>query len=285
MTTATLPETTVVAGPRQVSLSDGLRDTSVIMRRNVMRNLRLPELIIFATIQPVLFLLLFNYVFGGSIGQSLGGAFGGKYINYLLPGMLVQTAMFSAMQTAIGLTEDLSAGVIDRFRSLPIARSAVLAGRTLADMLRSVFVVTLLTVVGYVVGFRTADGLPKLVVGLIFCLLFGFAISWVMAFVGLAVKTPEAANSAAFLPLFPLMFASSIFVPVDTLPGWMQAFAENQPVTVLSDTMRGFILGDEFLATHRFSMTQLVLYSLFWIGLILFVAVPLAVRKYRRTVA
>jgi ABC transporter DrrB family efflux protein len=285
MTTATLPEATVLTRPRQVSLSDGLRDTRVIMRRNVMRNLRLPELIIFATIQPVLFLLLFNYVFGGSIGQSLDGAYGGKYINYLLPGMLVQTAMFSAMQTAIGLTEDLSAGVIDRFRSLPIARSAVLAGRTMADMLRSVFVVTLLTIVGYIVGFRTADGIPKLVVGLVFCLLFGFAVSWVMAVVGLAVKTPEAANSAAFLPLFPLMFASSIFVPIDTLPSWMQGFAENQPVTVLADTMRGLILGDEFLATSRLSMSQLVLYSLFWIALILLVAVPLAVRKYRRTVA
>jgi ABC transporter DrrB family efflux protein len=285
MTTATLPKSSVASDVGRVTLSKGLSDTAVILRRNMVRNMRLPELLIFATIQPVLFLLLFNFVFGGSIGLSLGDAFGGKYINYLLPGMLVQTAMFSSMQTAIGLTEDLSNGVIDRFRSLPIARSAVLAGRTSADLVRSLFVVTLLTVVGYLVGFRTADGIPMLALGIILCVLFGFALSWVMAFVGLAVKTPEAANSAAFLPLFPLMFASSIFVPVDTLPGWLQTFAEYQPVTVLADTLRGFVLGDEYLALHRWSLSRLVLYSVLWIALILLIAVPLAVRKYRRTVA
>ncbi len=285
MTTATLPEAAISGDAHRISLIAGLRDTSVIVRRNMVRNVRLPQLLIFATIQPVLFLLLFNYVFGGSIGLSLGGAYGGKYINYLLPGMLVQTAMFSSMQTAIGLTEDLGNGVIDRFRSLPIARSAVLAGRTSADMVRTLFVVSLLTIVGYIVGFRTADGLPKLAIGLIFCVLFGFALSWVMAFVGLAVKTPEAANSAAFLPLFPLMFASSIFVPVDTLPSWMQGFAENQPVTVLADTMRGYVLGQEFLSTSPRSLTTLSLFSMFWIVVILVIAVPLAVRKYRRTVA
>jgi ABC transporter DrrB family efflux protein len=285
MTSATLPETTAGAGTTRVSLADGFRDTIVILRRNMLRNVRLPQLLVFATIQPVLFLLLFNYVFGGSIGLSLGGAYGGKYINYLLPGMLVQTAMFSSMQTAIGLTEDLGNGVIDRFRSLPIARSAVLAGRTSADMVRTVFVVILLTVVGYLIGFRTTDGSPRLILGLVFCVLFGFSLSWAMAYVGLAVKTPEAANSAAFLPLFPLMFCSSIFVPVDTLPGWLQPFAENQPVTILADTMRGLILGDEFLATTSRSMTQLMLYSVLWIALILAVAVPFAVRKYRRTVA
>ena len=268
-----------------VGLKQTIRDTGIIVKRNAMRNIRIPQLVLFATVQPVMFLLLFNYVFGGSIGLSLGDAFGGKYINYLLPGMLVQTALFSSIQTAVGLTEDLSAGVIDRFRSLPIARSAVLAGRTLADMTRTLVVMTLLLVVGFIVGFNAPGGILRTLAAIFLCALFGFSMSWVMALVGLVVKTPEAANSAGFLPLFPLMFASSIFVPPETLPSWMKGFANNQPVTVLSDTLRGLILGDEFMATQSRSLSGLILYSLFWIALIIVVFAPLAVRKYRRTVA
>lgn len=268
-----------------VSPKQALRDTWIILRRNVMRNIRIPELLLFATVQPVMFLLLFNFVFGGSIGQSLGDAYGGKYINFLLPGILVQTALFSSIQTAIGLTEDLAAGVIDRFRSLPIARSAVLAGRTLADTTRTLVVMSMLLGVGFLVGFSAPGGLLRVGTGLALCALFGFSMSWVMALVGLLVKSPEAANSAGFLPLFPLMFASSIFVPPETLPSWMTAFANNQPITVLANTMRGLILGDEFMATQTRSLTGLILYSLFWIAVILAVFAPLAVRKYRRTVA
>lgn len=268
-----------------VSLKQGIRDTWIIVKRNAMRNVRIPELVLFATIQPVMFLLLFNFVFGGSIGQSLGDAFGGKYINFLLPGMLVQTALFSSIQTAVGLTEDLAAGVIDRFRSLPIARSAVLAGRTLADMSRTLVVMTLLLAVGFLVGFSAPGGVLRVLLGLGLCALFGFAMSWVMALIGLLVKTPEAANSAGFLPLFPLMFASSIFVPPETLPSWMKGFANNQPITVLADTLRGLIIGDEFMATHARSLSGLILFSLFWIALIIAIFAPLAVRKYRRTVA
>ncbi|MFT7474840.1 MAG: ABC transporter DrrB family efflux protein [Verrucomicrobiales bacterium] len=268
-----------------VGLKQAIRDIAIILKRNAMRNVRLPELVIFATIQPVMFLLLFNYVFGGSIGSSLNDAYGGKYVNFLLPGMLVQTALFSSIQTAVGLTEDLSAGVIDRFRSLPIARSAVLAGRTLADMTRTFFVMLLLLAVGFIIGFDAPGGPLRTLAGLALCALFGFAMSWVMALVGLVVKTPEAANSAGFLPLFPLMFASSIFVPPETLPSWMKGFANNQPITVLSDTLRGLILGDEFISTQSRSLGGLVLYSLFWIVVIIAVFAPLAVRKYRRTVA
>lgn len=277
--------TTTMTPAHKVGLNQAIRDTRIIVTRNAMRNVRLPELVLFATVQPVMFLLLFNYVFGGSIGMSLGDAFGGKYVNYLLPGMFVQTALFSSIQTAVGLTEDLSAGVIDRFRSLPIARSAVLAGRTIADMIRTFVVMLLLLAVGFIIGFDAQGGLVRTLAGLLLCALFGFAMSWVMALVGLTVKTPEAANSAGFLPLFPLMFASSIFVPTETLPSWMQGFATNQPVTVLSDTLRGLILGDEFIATQSRSLTDLILYSLFWIALIIIVFAPLAVRKYRRTVS
>ena len=210
--------TTSLVHTRGVGLKQATRDTGIIVKRNAMRNVRIPQLVLFATVQPVMFLLLFNYVFGGSIGLALGDAYGGKYINYLLPGMLVQTALFSSIQTAVGLTEDLAAGVIDRFRSLPIARSAVLAGRTLADMTRTLVVMTLLLAVGFLGGFVAPGGLLRTLAGICLCALFGFSMSWVMALVGLVVKTPEAANSAGFLPLFPLMFASSIFVPPETLP-------------------------------------------------------------------
>lgn len=276
---------TTTATTQRVGFKQAVHDTRIIVWRNAKRTVRIPELILFATVQPVMFLLLFNYVFGGSIGLSLGDAFGGKYVNYLLPGMLVQTALFSSIQTAVGLTEDLAAGVIDRFRSLPIARSAVLAGRTLADMIRTLFVMTLLLAVGFLIGFRAPGGLIGILAGLALCALFGFAMSWAMALVGLTVKSPEAANSAGFLPLFPLMFASSIFVPPETLPSWMMGFANNQPISVLSDTMRALIIGDEFLATQTRSLTGLVLYSLLWIAVILVAFAPLAVRKYRRTVA
>lgn len=277
--------TTTAARPTRIGPRQAARDTLIIVRRNAIRNVRLPQLVLFATVQPVMFLLLFNYVFGGSIGMSLGDSFGGKYINYLLPGILVQTALFSSIQTAIGLTEDLSAGVIDRFRSLPIARSAVLAGRTLADMVRTLFVMTLSLTVAVAIGFRTGGGIGGMVAALALCALFGFAMSWTMAVLGLTLRNPEAANSAGFLPLFPLTFASSVFVPIDTLPSWLAGFARNQPVSILADTVRGLTLGDEYLAGHRFSLSQLIGFSLGWVVVILAVFAPLAVRLYRRTVA
>lgn len=281
MTTATVP----TAASSRSGLSQTVHDIALITKRNLTRNIRVPELILFATVQPVMFLLMFNYVFGGSIGQSLGDAFGGKYVNYLLPGMLVQTALFSSIGTAVGLTEDLTNGVIDRFRSLPIARSAVLAGRTISDMLRTISVITLLIGVGFLIGFEAPGGFIQVVLAILLCGLFGFAMAWVMTIVGMIVKTPEAANAAGFLPLFPLMFISSIFVPSQTLPSWMQGFANNQPVTILSDTIRALVIGDEFTAQNDRSLGGLVAYSFFWIGLILLVAIPLAVHKYRRTVA
>ena len=232
-----------------------------------------------------MFLFLFNFVFGGSIGQSLGDAFGGKYVNYLLPGMLVQTALFSSIGTAVGLTEDLANGVIDRFRSLPIARSAVLAGRTIADMVRTIAVIILLIGTGFLLGFEAPGGFFGVVLAVLLCGLFGFAMAWIMALVGLIVKSPEVANSAGFLPMFPLMFASTIFVPPETLPSWLEGFASNQPISILSDTVRALVIGDEFTAQNGRSLGALVGYSFFWIAAILLVFVPLAVRKYRRTVA
>ncbi|MDH3539804.1 MAG: ABC transporter permease [Acidimicrobiia bacterium] len=268
-----------------VTLTQTAHHIGVITKRNLLRNIRLPQLVLFATVQPVMFLLLFNYVFGGSIGGSLGDVGGGDYINYLLPGILIQTVVFGATQTSLGLTEDLAGGVIDRFRSLPMARSAVLAGRTLADLVRSSFVTVLMVVVGYLIGFRAQDGLVKLALALVIGLLFGYAMSWVMATIGLLAKTPEAAQAAGFLPIFPLVFASSVFVPTSSMPSWLATFAENQPVSVIANALRGLILGDPYMAFVDTTLTTLILQSLAWIIGIIVVFFPLAVRMYRRAVS
>ncbi len=265
----------------RVTPLQGLRHTAVITRRNLLRNLRLPQLLLFATVQPVMFLVLFNYVFGGAIGLALPAAAGGRYINWLIPGLLVQVAVFGSGQTAIGLTEDLAGGVIDRFRSLPIARSAVLAGRTLADLLRSAFVISLMLVIGFLIGFRYQTSVLGLLGGLALTLAFAYALSWVMATIGLLVKNPEATQSAVFLPVFPLVFASSVFVPTQTMPAWLRAFADHQPITVLTNAIRGLVLGAGALPTGT-SLSGTVALSLVWIAGIVVVAVPVAVRAYRR---
>ncbi len=264
-------------------LARTVSDIAVITRRNLLRNVRLPQLLLFSTVQPVMFLLLFTYVFGGAIGQAIPPAAGGEYINWLIPGLLVQVAVFGSGQTAIGLTEDLDKGVIDRFRSLPMARSAVLAGRTLADVVRNGFVITLMLVVGFLIGFRWQTNAFGMLAGLIIALAFSYAFSWVMATIGLLVKNPEAAQAAVFLPVFPLVFASSVFVPTATMPGWLQVFADNQPITTTVNALRGLILGSGALEPGQSTESQIVI-SLVWIAAILAVFVPLAVRRYRRTV-
>ncbi len=290
---------TQTAGHTRIGPRHALKDIAVITRRNLLRNVRLPQLLIFATVQPIMFLLLFNYVFGGAIGGAIPPIAQGEYINWLLPGLLIQVAAFGAGQTALGLTEDLSKGVIDRFRSLPMARSAVLAGRTLSDLIRNGFVIGLMVVMGFVMGFRYQTNPVMFLAGLGVAMVFSFSLSWIMATIGLAVKSPEAAQSAVFLPVFPLVFASSVFVPTDTMPTWLQGFAVNQPITVTVNALRGLMLGRESLADFQPGMSpdQLaaavanaptvegqVLLSLFWSLAIMVVFVPLAIRVYRRTV-
>jgi ABC transporter DrrB family efflux protein len=271
------------ARPSRVSLFQGVRDTLVITRRNLIRNVRLPQLLLFATVQPVMFLLLFTYVFGGAIGGSIPAAAGGRYVNWLVPGLLIQVAAFGAGQTALGLTEDLAKGVIDRFRSLPMARSAVLAGRTLSDLVRNGFVITLMMAVGFAIGFRWQTSFLGLLAGMLVAMVFAYALSWVMAAIGLAVKNPEAAQTAVFLPVFPFVFASSVFAPVQTMPSWLQGFAAHQPVTVVADALRGLILGQGALAPGK-TVGGLVLLAFAWSAGILLVFAPLAVRVYRKAV-
>lgn len=268
---------------RRVGPGAAFTHIRVITKRNILRNLRLPQLVFFATVQPVMFLLLFNYVFGGAIttGTPAGTD---DYINFLIPGILVQTAVFGAAQTSLGLTEDLAAGIIDRFRSLPMARSAVLAGRTFSDLARNVFVNALMLAVGFLMGWRFEQGFLNMVLGVALVLFFGYSMSWVMATIGLAVKTPEAAQTAGFLPIFPLVFASSVFVPVETMPEWLQGFAENQPITILTNTVRSLTLPEQALPFLDLDSGTLIVKSILWSLAIMAVFAPLAVRQYRRAV-
>lgn len=276
--------TATTSSARPVRRNRAFSDIAVITRRNLLRNVRLPQLVLFSTVQPVMFLLLFTYVFGGAIGEAIPAAADGRYVNWLIPGLLVQTAAFGAGQTAVGLTEDLSKGVVDRFRSLPMARSAVLAGRTFSDVIRSGFVLLLMLTVGFLIGFRIQTNPFGLVGALAVVLLFAYALSWVMAAIGLKVRNPEAAQSAVFIPVFPLVFASSVFVPTQTMPSWLRAFADHQPVTITTNAARGLILGEGALLPGQTVAGQ-VLLAIVWALAISAVFAPLAVRIYRRTVA
>ena len=249
-----------------------LRDGYVVAGRNMRHFMRQPQLLVFSTIQPIMFVLLFSYVFGGAIGGSLPA--GVSYKDFLLPGILIQSTSFRATQTAIGLSEDMKRGVIDRFRSMPMARSAVLAGRTLADLARTIFVIALMIAVGYAIGFRFEEGPLEAIASILVVAAFGFALSWIFAYVGLIAKGPEAAQSAGFVAIFPLVFASSIFVPVDTMPDWLQSIADVSPVTATADTARALAIGGDVSG----SLWQM----LAWVGGILLVFIPLCVRKYRR---
>lgn len=246
-----------------------IADILVMTKRNLLRYRRLPRLIVFSFIQPVMFVLLFTYVFGGAIASSSSA-----YIKFLLPGILVQTVIFGAMMTGVGLAEDASKGMIDRFRSLPMARSAVLAGRTIAESLRNIFVIIVMTVVGYIIGFRIDHGWWNYFFAVILTTLFGFAFSWISATIGLAVRDVETAQSAGFVWVFPLVFASSIFVPVQTLSSWIKAFAKHNPISYTANTVRALTAGT--------AVGDNLWYSLLWIYLILIVFVPLAVNRYRK---
>ncbi|MDQ6709667.1 MAG: ABC transporter permease [Candidatus Dormibacteraeota bacterium] len=253
-------------------------DAMVLAKRSLIQTLRVPEIIVFVTIQPVMFVVLFRYVFGGAIHVP-----GGQYVNFLMPGIFVQTVAFGGVTTGIGLAEDMHRGLIDRFRSLPMASSAVLTGRTIADLGRNLFTVVIMLVVGFAVGFRPGGTPFEFLLGIAVLMAFSFAFSWVSAFIGLAVRSVEAAQSAGFIWLFPLTFASSAFVPVDTMPTWLQGFARHNPVSVLSDSLRGLFHVNPALTTAdiRWALIQ----SVAWIVAILLVFVPISVIRYRRTTA
>jgi len=219
-----------------------------------------------------MFVILFAYVFGGAVKGSL--PHGVSYVDFLLPGILVQSVAFRATQTAVGLSEDLRRGVVDRFRSMPMARSAVLIGRTTADLVRNVLIIGLMIGVGYAVGFSFRAGIPRAIASVAIVAAFGLAFSWIFALVALTVRGAEAAQSAGFVVIFPLVFASSVFVPVASMPDWLQAIAKVSPVTLTANTARSFALYS--------GVPDSLGPALAWIAGILIVVVPLCVWRYRR---
>jgi ABC transporter DrrB family efflux protein len=258
--------------PTPADLRSALTDAGVVTGRNLRHFIRQPQLLIFSTIQPIMFVLLFSFVFGGAVKGSLPN--GVEYIDFLLPGIFVQSVAFRATQTAVGLSEDLERGVIDRFRSMPMARSAVLIGRTVADLVRNVLIIGLMIAVGYVIGFQFHAGLLNALACVAVVSAFGLALSWIFAYVALTVRGAEAAQSAGFVVIFPLVFASSVFVPVATMPDWLQAVAEVSPVTLTADTARTYALEGGVPASLPEAAA--------WIIGLLAIFVPLCVWRYRR---
>jgi ABC-2 type transport system permease protein/oleandomycin transport system permease protein len=251
------------------SIRWAVSDVLTIARRNLLALVRIPTSLVFAVIQPVMFVLLFRYVFGGVIHIRHI-----PYVNFLIPGILVQTTIFGAIGTAIGLAEDLQHGLIERFRALPMARMAVLGGRTVADLTRNVGVVTIITFVGVAVGFRPTGSFVSYIQACLLMLLFAYCLSWGFAFIGLAAPNSETAQAMTFPLIFPLTFASSIFVPVDKMPGWLQGFAVHQPVSEAADAVRGLMLGQP----HGDATWLTLIWS---IGAIAILA-PLATAQYRK---
>ena len=269
--TATQVDTRERARRRTSPVSRAIRDAMAITWRNLIAYKRVPQLVVFSTIQPVIFVLMFRYVFGGAI--NTGNV---PYVDFLMPGIFVQTTVFGSLAAGIGLATDLKSGLLERFRSLPMARSAVLTGRTLADLTRNVFVVVLMVAVGFLVGFRVHSNVFEFLFAMVLVLLFGYVLSWIFASLGLAVGDPETAQAAAFPALAPLVFASSAFVPVTSMPGWLQVWARHQPVSVTVEAVRDLVLGRP--------ATGHVLGALAWAAGILLLFAPLAVRRYRKAV-
>jgi ABC transporter DrrB family efflux protein len=248
-----------------------ISDTLAITRRNLLVWMRVPAYIVFTVIQPVIFVLMFRYVFGGAIHTGVPGG----YVNFLMPGIIAQTAAFACFGTAIALAQELKKGVIDRLRSMPMARSAVLAGRLVADTARMLVTILIVVGVGYAVGFRFENGAGPAVLMIVLATVFGVATALIAAYTGLAIGDEESVQAFGLIWLFPLTFLSSAFVPITTMPGWLQAFANNQPVTYIVDTMRALALGHLPIEANLWK-------SIVWLVGIFVVFAPLAVRAYKR---
>lgn len=245
-------------------------DTLVLAERNLVRLPRQPDLLIGFTVQPIMFVLLFAFVFGGAIATP---GFP-DYIDFLIPGIIVQNTAFSGFVTALGLAEDLTKGLIDRFRSLPTNRASVMAGRTVADIVTNFLSIIIVLVTGLIIGFSFDANVGEIFLGVVLLLLFGFASSWVFALIGMSVSSPEAANGIGFTLIFPITFISSAFVPIDTLPSVLEAFAEVNPVTIVVDAMRSLWLGAP--------AGNDVWGAFVWCFVLIAIFAPLAVYRYKR---
>lgn len=243
-------------------------DSITIAWRTMLAVVRNPQLLVVDTATPIMFVLLFAFVFGGAIQTP-----GISYVTFLMPGIFVQTVVFGGTGTAIGIAEDLQKGIVDRFRSLPMAPSGVLIGRTLADLVRNAYTVLIMTGVGFLIGFRFSGTVVEFALALALVVLFGYAISWLSANIGLRASSAQAAQGAIFIPIFPLTFVSSAFVPIDTMPSWLQPIAQGNPVTIVVNAARGLILGTADSGT--------VMLAAAWVVALIAVFAPLAVRRYR----
>ena len=259
------------------SLGSAARDGLIVMWRNLKRIPRIPELAIFAILQSIMFVLLFAFVFGGAI--PLPG--GGSYREFLMPGIFAQTIVFAAGTTAIGMADDIGKGIIDRFRSLPMARSAVLSGRSLSDVVYNGGILIVLMISGLAVGWTVRTGLGPLVAGIGLLLLFAFAMSWVGIYLGLSVPTVEVAQQAVFTALFPITFVSNVFVPPQTLPSWLQFVAEWNPTSTLTGALRQLWGNPNPFASDSFPSQNPILVTVLWVVVIIAVFGPLGVRRYR----
>jgi ABC transporter DrrB family efflux protein len=260
----------IAARPAPGRVRQVIENTITLTWRNLMHYVRIPEAIFFLGVQPVMFVLLFRYVFGGAIHVH------GSYVDYLMPGIFVQTVAFGAVSTSIGLAEDLQKGILERFRAMPMSDSAVLAARTVADLVRNVVTVAIITGVGFAVGFRIGTNVAAFFGGVAVLLFFAYSISWGFAMIGLSAPNSETAQVMAFPVLFPLTFASSAFVPVHSMPSWLQGFATHQPVSLVVGATRALMTGGPTRVT--------LIEALIWSVALLVVLVPLSSLKYRRRV-
>ena len=272
MTTTLEPRAPVVTG---ASVRDWLHDTVVMMRRSLVHVRREPSQLSDATVQPVLFTILFVYIFGGAMVIAGGGA----YKQFAIGGLVVMNLTTASMGTAVGLSSDLSTGVINRFRTLPMARGTILSGRTLADLLSSILCATIVVLTGLLIGWRPGNGVPGVIAGLAVAVLFAYALSWVTACIGLRAGNPESAQAVGFLAIFPLAFVSSCFVPTQSLPGWMQPIADWNPVSAVAGSCRQLFGNPNPAAlSHSFPNQHPVLVSIAWSAAIIAVCAPIAVR-------
>ena len=253
-------------------------DSLVVARRNLMQIVRIPAVLVFELVQPVMFVLLFRYVFGEQF-RTIPAEFGG-YVSFLMPGIILQNAIFGATTTAIGIAEDLKSGLVDRFRSLPMARSAMLAGRATSDLIKNFILLLVVIGIGYLVGFRFQNGFVGAIAMIALVLAVSFTFSWVMAAIALSVKKLEAVQAAAFTGIFPLVFISAALVPVAGMVDFLEPVARNNPITIWANLARYFAVGD--FPTMGGSVEELIVLSAVWIGVLLAIFMPLSIRLYSK---
>jgi ABC-2 type transport system permease protein len=274
--TATTPTLRTLDLPRPTRTAGALTTTIGVARRTVLHNVRNPQVFVLGMVQGAMFLLIFRYVFGGAITTN-----GVRYVDFLVPGFVGTGVLFAGMTASIGAAEDLQEGLFDRLRSLPVPRLGIVAGRVVADTILATIGLTVTTIVGFAMGFRTSAPLGSLLMAIALCIFAAFAFTWLFVLMGIISGNPQAAQGMGLL-VFPFTFVSSAFVPVESMPGWMQSFAENQPLTQIVNATRAYSLGDDAERVLGHGASYFASRSVLWCILFIVVFAPLAARRYRR---